>query len=96
MGSSSKAAQLTPAAITQQLDKHIVGQAVSNCPTLTMLRRRAIDQPVQHCNAAACKSRKCNACMLRTPAGAHHAVCVFWHRLLSCSHCSCYTAVAAL
>jgi hypothetical protein len=31
MGSSLKAAQLTPAAITQQLDKHIVGQAVSIC-----------------------------------------------------------------
>jgi hypothetical protein len=30
MGSSSKAAQLTPAAITQQLDKHIVGQGVSD------------------------------------------------------------------
>jgi uncharacterized membrane protein YgcG len=29
VGSSSKAAQLTPAAITQQLDKHIVGQGVS-------------------------------------------------------------------
>jgi hypothetical protein len=31
IGSSSKAAQLTPAAITRQLDKHIVGQAVSVC-----------------------------------------------------------------
>uniref|UniRef100_A0A383WBI3 AAA+ ATPase domain-containing protein n=1 Tax=Tetradesmus obliquus TaxID=3088 RepID=A0A383WBI3_TETOB len=40
MGSSSKAAQLTPAAITQQLDKHIVGQAAAKRAVAVALRNR--------------------------------------------------------